>query len=252
MIFRVFLFLGVATWLSAQAVPGQNTVTPTQAAPAQPGQGVSAVPQPVPEYFLQPGDTVDVRFFFNSELNEQAVQIRPDGRISLQLVGDVQFAGRTVEQVSRELEKAYASIVKTPRATIQIRGYAGQKAFISGEVPKPGTISLLAPATVLSAIGEAGGITIKGDRNRVVLIRKMPDGTPKGQQIVLFAKKQPTPAALTPLQPYDVVLVPESKIARVDRWVDQFMRQLSPANLVVGFNYLWQNNSGVVTTPIPF
>jgi polysaccharide export outer membrane protein len=200
------------------------------------------------EYRLQPGDTVDIRFFFNSELNEQGVQIRPDGRISLQLVGDVTLSGRTPAEVAAELEKAYANVLKTPRITIQIRGFAAQKAFISGEVPRPGTISLASPMTVLAAIGEAGGITARGNRTSVVLIRKMPDGSPGMRTLQLYVNGHPTVAALTPLQPFDLVLVAESKITQLDRWVDQYIRQLIPANLNAGFTYLWQH--GLTSSPV--
>lgn len=220
-----------------------------------PADPITAPPAEQEQYRLQPGDVVDVRFFYNPELNEQNVQIRPDGRISLQLVGDVQFAGKTAEELSAELVKRYAADLKSPRITIQLRGYAAQKAFISGEVPKPGLISLSTPMTVLSAISEAGGITIRGNRNRVVLIRKMPDGKPASREIQLFASNKPTQIAMTPLQPFDVILVPESRVVRVGRWVDQYIRQLSPANLFVGFNYLWQNPSSSIpptTTPAPF
>lgn len=229
---------------SAPAAPAAQVATSAQAAPS--GQTPAAS-----QYRIQPGDTIDVRFFYNPELNEQGVQVRPDGRISLQLVGDVDFAGQTVEDLSRELEKRYAADLKSPRISIQIRGYAAQKAFISGEVPKPGVVSLATPMTVLAAIGEAGGITIRGNRNRVVLIRKMPDGRPARQEVVLFAYNRPTQQAMTPLQPFDVILVPESGVVRVGRWVDQYIRQLSPANLFVGFNYLWQHPSTTTPNPTP-
>ena len=130
MMLKTILFLGLINGLLAQMPDGQ------------------------PEYRLQPGDTVDVRFFFNPEMNEQGVQIRPDGRISMQMVGEVLLAGRTVGEVTRQMEKDYASLLKTPRVTVQIRGYAAQKAFISGEVPRPGTISLATPMTLLAALGE--------------------------------------------------------------------------------------------------
>ena len=136
--------------------------------------------------------------------------------------------------------------MKTPKVTIQVRSFGARKVYVSGEVPRPGTINLTGPLSVLSAVNDAGGISIKGNRNRVVLIRRMPDGGPGRKEIVLFVKGQPTRDAMTMLQPFDVVLVPESKIARVDRWVDQFVKQLSPANLFVGFNYMWQPASQVL------
>ena len=225
------------------AVPGPLP-NPAEAKPTQPQAASEADARPA--YRLQSGDTIDVRFFYNPELNEQSVQIRPDGRISVHLAGDVQVAGRTAEEVSRYLEEVLAKSLKTPRVSVQIRGYVVQKAFVSGEVPRQGTISLASPMTLLGAIGEAGGITIRGNRNRVILIRKMPDGTPARRDIRLFQGRRPTMDAQLLLQPFDVLLVPESNIARVDRWVDQYIRQLIPVNMAAGFTYLWQKNPGGV------
>jgi len=196
---------------------------------------------PDPQYRMQQGDVVDVRFFYNPELNEGSVIIRPDGRISLQLVGDVMLAGRTVEEVRKDLEAAYSSQLKTPRISIQIRGFSAQKAYVSGEVLRPGTVSLAASATVLTALGEAGGISLRGDRNRVVLIRRLPDGLPGKQELKLFSYRHVVGFRFCALKPFDVILVPETKIARVDRWVDQVIRQMIPLNLNAGFTYLWQH-----------
>lgn len=202
------------------------------------------------KYVIQSGDVLDVRFFYNPELNEQNVQVRPDGRISLQIVGDVELAGKAVEAATKEIEQLFAKELKTPRVSLQVRTFASQKVYVSGEVPRPGPLSLAGPQTVLGAIGEAGGATKLGDRKRAVLIRRGPDGAPVRYDIVLFAGKQPTREALAGLQPFDVILVPESKIARTDRFVDQWIRQLIPANMNVGFQYLWQNQG--TSTVLPF
>lgn len=207
---------------------------------------------PPPAYLIQNGDVLDVRFFFNPELNEQSVQVRPDGCISLQIVGDVRLAGKSVEQARRDIEALFAKEVKTARVSLQIRTFAAQKVFVSGEVPRPGLINLNTPLSVLAAIGDAGGITKLGDRNRVFLIRKSPAGTPEKLEVKLFASGKPTAQAMMQLQPFDVVLVPESKIARADRWVDQWIRQLIPGNLNAGFMYLLQNQTQSSIPIVPF
>jgi len=174
------------------------------------------------------------------------VAIRPDGKIELQLVGDVPLANKTPEEARKYIEQLYANQLQTACVTIQVRKFASAKIFVSGEVPKPGLIELEGPMTIVSALGEAGGITIRGNRKKVVLIRRASDGKPNMHELVLFESGQVTAQALMPLRPFDVILVPESKVARIDRWVDQWLRQLSPANLVVGFQYLKQSVS-----PIP-
>lgn len=218
---------------------------------AQQGQTAPPAEQP-PSYVIQNGDVLDVRFFFNPELNEQNVQVRPDGCISLQIVGDVRLAGKTVEQARRDIEELFAKEVKTARVSLQIRTFAAQKIFVSGEVPRPGLINLNTPMNLLAALSDAGGITKLGDRNRVFLIRKTPEGKPERMEVKLFASGQPTPQAMMPLQPFDVVLVPESRIARADRWVDQWIRQLIPGNLNAGFMYLLQNQTQSSVPIVPF
>jgi protein involved in polysaccharide export with SLBB domain len=234
------LFCPLALFVQGGAAP-KATETQTVGGP------VTDAPSDVPtNYQLMPGDVVDIRFFYNPELNEQGVAIRPDGRIALQIVGDVVLANKTPEEARKYLQQLYASELLTPSVTIQVRKFASAKIFVSGEVPKPGLIELEGPMTIIAALGEAGGITIKGNRKKVVLIRKASDGKPNMRKLVLFETGRVTEEALMPLRPFDVILVPESKVARIDRWVDQWLRQLSPANLVVGFQYLKQS-----VNPIP-
>jgi protein involved in polysaccharide export with SLBB domain len=213
---------------------------------AQQGKLTPSLTEPPPatdifiHYRIMPGDVLDIRFFYNPELNEQEVAVRPDGRIALQLVGDVEIASKTPEEARTLIEQLFASHVRTPSVTIQIRRYASNKVFVTGEVPRPGLIALEGPMSLIGVVSEAGGITIKGNRNKVVLIRRMPGGTAAKRYVKLYERGEITQEALANMQPFDVVLVPESAIGRTDRWVDQYLRQLSPANLAVGFQYLRQ------------
>jgi protein involved in polysaccharide export with SLBB domain len=194
-------------------------------------------------YRLAPGDTIEVRLFYNPELNEQ-VQIRPDGHISLSLLGDQEIAGKTIPEAVAMLEPLYAVHVRTAQVVIQVRTFAGQKVYVTGEVNRPGVVNLPGAMTVLEAIGEAGGIKLTGNRDVAVLIRKRPDGLPQRYRLVLSDGGAPTQQAATVLGPFDVVMVPESKISRLDRWVDQSIRQLIPITLSAGFNYIVDHTSG--------
>jgi protein involved in polysaccharide export with SLBB domain len=203
------------------------------------GMAAEAAEAVVTPYRLTPGDTIAIKLYFNPELNDQ-VQIRPDGRITLQLIGEVNVGGRTVMEAMELIERLYESELKTPRATLQVLGFAAQKVWVTGEVTKPGVVALAGNLNLFGAIGEAGGIKYTGTRDAVVLIRKSPDGTPSLRKVQLLTEDgQPTQDALGALQPFDVVLVPETQIAELNRWVDQYIRQLSPANLAVGFSYLY-------------
>jgi protein involved in polysaccharide export with SLBB domain len=225
----VFLALRCAWPAVTEEKTAQQTTPPVQAVPAG--------------YKLQSGDVIDVRFFYNPELNEQQVAIRPDGCISLQLIGDFHVAGYTPEQSRELLKTAYSHALRTPEVTIQVRNFAMNRIFVTGEVTHPGVINLSGPLSVLTALGEAGGATSKGNHRLCVLIRRGEDGGAIRMRVKLFEGGKPTAAAAAPLQPFDVVMVPEASVARVDRWVDEYIRQLSPANLVVGFQYLMQNQA---------
>ena len=107
--------------------------TPSQEATPKASEGLPAEQS----YRLQAGDTIEIRLFYNSELNEK-VQIRPDGFISMGLIGQVQAANHTVPELTSELEKRYTPIVKTPAVLVQVLGFANRKAFVGGEVIRPG------------------------------------------------------------------------------------------------------------------
>jgi polysaccharide biosynthesis/export protein len=188
-------------------------------------------------YVLHPGDVVELKFFYNPELNEN-VQIRPDGQIALALIGEVKISGKTPGQVTEELQALYRPIVKNPRIVLQVRSFAGQRVYVGGEVTRPGTVTLIDQQTVLDAIMESGGLKhTSGDY--LLLIRRGDVGKPFMQRVSLRNQNNlPSEASQMRLQPFDVLLVPESKIARVDRWVDQFLRQTNPASLNAGFSYL--------------
>jgi polysaccharide export outer membrane protein len=212
-----------------------QAVPPVQAGP----QAVSTAQER--DYRMNAGDVIDVRLFYNPELNEQQITIRPDGRVELQLIGDFEMAGKTTRQASKALEQLYLKTLTTPSVTIQVRTFAMNRIFVTGEVPKPGLVNLSGPLSVITALGEAGGISTKGNRSRVVLIRRTESGSAERHLVDLYDHGKPTLEASSMLKPFDVILVPEARIARLDRWVDEYLKQLSPANLVVGFQYLMQS-----------
>jgi polysaccharide export outer membrane protein len=223
------------------------TAVPLSCALAQTPQAFSPAPQSNSawDYRLNPGDLIEIRLFFNSELNE-SVQIRPDGRVSLQLIGEVPLSGLTLQDATALLNRVYLREVLTPRVSIQVRGYGAQKVYVTGEVQKPGVVNVPGPMTVYDAISEAGGVKHTGSTKSVFLFRKGPEGKPLEHKLSLYENGHLTEDANIQLSPFDVVLVPESKIAHVDRWVDQHIRQMIPVTATAGFAYLLQRNSSVV------
>ncbi len=201
-----------------------------------------------PAYRLTAGDIVEFRFYFNPELNDTA-ELRPDGRVSLQLIGEVVLGGLTIGQATDLIQDRYAGELRSPEVILQVREFARLMVYVTGEVPRPGPIDLIPELTLLQAIGAAGGPLPTADGNTVVLIRKSADGNPVGQRMEPYIDGDNDGDnirldSLAELSPFDVIVVPASRITRMGRWVDQHIRQLNPVNLSAGFTYVFQRVGG--------
>lgn len=164
----------------------------------------------------------------------------------MRFVGEVELSGHTVEEATKMIEERFSQYLKDPKVSIQIRGYAAQKVYVSGEVERPGVVVLPGDMTLLAAIGEAGGVRRTGTTKNVVLIRKGLDNLPHARKVALMRGGKPSAEAALLLRPYDMILVPESGVARLDRWVDQYLRKTNPINLSMGFSYIF-NQTGFLT-----
>jgi len=180
-------------------------------------------------YLLQPGDNIEIKFAYVPDLN-QAQIIRPDGKISLPLIHDVQAAGLTPSELQDALLKQYQdTALKSPELVVIVREFNSNKIYIGGEVGTPGAQPLLTPTTVLQAILQANGFKNTARANEVLLIRQRAGGGYDWQVLNLEkALSGESFAANIPLAPRDVIYVPRSDIANVDLFVDQYIRQVLP------------------------
>ena len=180
------------------------------------------------QFVILPGDTLSVKLFYNPELNEE-VTVRPDGRISLQLVNEIIAAGRTPSQLTEILSEQYRKELKTPQVTVIVRSFSGHKIYVNGEVNKPGDFVVTTSVTLLQAIASAGGLKETAENNQVIIIRK----TSAAKPLIIIADVE---AAIEgrdltqdiALLPFDIVYVPRSNIANVNQWVDQYIRKNLP------------------------
>lgn len=202
-------------------------------------------PAPIPvatrvadlSYMIEPGDELDVRFFYNPELNEQ-VTVRPDGAISLPLVGQIRAAGRSVDDLEAGLRQRYAGELRQANITVIVRGFAGQRVYVDGEVGQPQMVNILGNLTAMQAIASAGGLTADSKLEEVLVIRRGPGETP--QPVVIPVNLQRVLEGTDTrqdiaLQPYDIVYVPRTPVAQVNQWVDQYIRRNIPIPFGVGY-----------------
>jgi len=183
--------------------------------------GTLAPPAPQ-EYKISVGDKILVKLFYNPDLNQE-VTVRPDGKISLMLVHDVNVAGLTTSELTQQLTESYAKFLQQPEVAVILNTFAGQRIFVGGEVGYPGVKDLVGPTTALQAIAMAGGFRDTARRDEVIVIRRDDNG--KAITIAFDAEKAMKgidPKQDIYLQSYDLVLVPKSNIANVDLWIQQY------------------------------
>lgn len=190
------------------------------------------------EYILYPGDELDIRFYYNPELNTSVV-IRPDGRISLPLANEVQAAGISPSQLAERLRQAYEQELRRPELTVIVRSFNAQKVFVGGEVGSPGVIQAIGPMTVLQSIAQAGGFRETARISEVLIIRRDPNGQrpiviPVDLESVIDGSNTSQDIALAPL---DVVYVPKSPIANVNKFIDQYIRQNIPFGFGLAYGF---------------
>lgn len=184
------------------------------------------------EYRIALGDELEVKFFYNPELNE-AVTVRPDGRVSLSLVHEFVAAGRTPSELTEELTNRYAQEFDDPELTVIVRSFNAHRAYVTGEVNEPGEILLDTRLTALQAIARAGDFLPTARRRQVLIIRRDPYA-PAPRVVVLDLSGVQNGIGLLEditLMPYDLVHIPRTNIADVNQFVDQYVRQVIPFDL---------------------
>ena len=132
------------------------------------------VPPPPPSastepYRIGPGDLLDVVVWKEDQVSGK-VQVRPDGMITVPLIGDLQAAGKTPDDVAGQIRAGLTSYIDDPRVAVRVEATA-RRFFVIGNVKTPGMYDLRADQTVLQGLAVSGGLTEFADRNAVRIIR---------------------------------------------------------------------------------
>ena len=159
-------------------------------------------------YVIGVDDVLAISVWKEPELS-RTLPVRPDGKITLPLVGDLQAAGTTPQNLQQELHDKLAAYMAVPEVAVIVQEVKSQKYNIVGQVAKPGSYSLNESMTVLDAIAEAGGLGIYAKSNAIYVLRVRPDGSsvklPFRYKQVL---KGTNLSQNVNLQPHDTVVVP--------------------------------------------
>jgi protein involved in polysaccharide export with SLBB domain len=211
------------------------------------GRTILSDPVVMPEkpvsYLLSPGDSVEVKFAYAPDFND-AQLIRPDGKIAMQLIGDVQAAGRAPQELRDSLQAAFSSVIKSAELTVIVRKYAERHVYISGEVNRPGNVPIRSKLTILEAIMDAGGFTVPTAKLSTVLLIRNENGKWHGYSLNLEDQLHRGEVNQIELQPSDIVYVPRTTITKIDQFVDQYINKVIP---IIGPSYTKPVGNGSLT-----
>jgi len=133
-------------------------------------------------FVLGPEDVIEVVVWKTPELSRQVV-IRPDGKISLALIGDVVASGLTAEQLAKTIAGKYKAVKENPSVSVNVIEVNSYYVFLVGEVIKPGKLQLKSYTTILQAISLAEGFTQFASRNSIMVVRTTRDEDGKHKEI---------------------------------------------------------------------
>jgi polysaccharide export outer membrane protein len=179
-----------------------------QTASANTAAAVSAVPAPPPgDYTIGPDDVLTIVFWKEKDMSSD-VAVRPDGRISLPLLNDVDAAGLTPEQLRVKLAAAADKFLEEPTVTVVVKQINSRKVFITGQVPKPGPYPLTGPTNVVQLIAMAGGVLEYADSENIVIMRTV-NGRPMSYEFnYKDVAKRKNLGQNIELKPGDTIIVP--------------------------------------------
>ncbi|MBI1897547.1 MAG: polysaccharide biosynthesis/export family protein [Acidobacteria bacterium] len=183
-----------------QPPPEKRESRPT---PAEAASGPAAPVDPK-TYSIGPEDILLIQVWREQELT-RPVQVRPDGRFTMPLIGDVKAAGLTPEQLAQNITEALGNFINKPQVMVSVQSVQSKKYYITGAVNRTGMYPLVLPVTVLEALSNAGGFREFADTKNIIIMR--------GTQRLKFNYKDVVKGKKLeqniPLQDGDHIIVPE-------------------------------------------
>lgn len=149
-----------------------------QASPVSttPGSPVPAsAPPAITDYVIGPEDLLQITVWKNESLSRE-LAVRPDGKISMPLLHDIQAAGLTPMQLQEKLSTALGEFMPNPEVSVTVTEVRSYRISVLGEVVRPGVLQLKSDTTVLEAIALAGGFRDFASPSKIVILRKNGDG----------------------------------------------------------------------------
>jgi protein involved in polysaccharide export with SLBB domain len=180
------------------------------------------------KYVIIPDDTLQIRYVFHPDMNQEAV-VQPDGKITAALAGQLNVAGMTTSKLEEVLKQRTSDQLRDPEVVVNITRFAERNVYIGGEVAKPGMVRYRKGLTPLQAVIASGGFLDSARADSVVLIRAGDSSTNFVSRRLNLAESV-ADSVKEPLflVPHDVVYIPKTGIAEANLWVKQHITDLMP------------------------
>lgn len=134
------------------------------------------------DFFLGPEDVLEITVWRNQDLSRQTV-VRPDGMVSMPLIGDVQASGLTANQLAARIADRLKEFKESPSVSVSVKEVNSYNIFVLGEVNKPGKYQLKSNTSVLQAIAVAGGFTVYASKNKMQVVTTEVNGDGRPHEI---------------------------------------------------------------------
>jgi polysaccharide export outer membrane protein len=157
------------------------------------------------EYRIGVEDILEIAVWKEPQLSTTA-PVRPDGKVTVPLAGELQAAGKTAHELEAELAAKFGERIATPTVTVVVKEINASRVFVLGEVAKPGMYPMRGELTVVQALAMAGGLTEFADKGGIVILRR--GGTGEQQRLKLNLDDAVATGGAIELVPGDTVVVP--------------------------------------------
>jgi len=184
---------------------------------------------------LRAGDTITLSFFYNPDFRTSQT-IRPDGKIFLNLIGELYVEGLTPLELKRKVEKAYSRYVDKISTSVIINASAPNQVYISGAVAANRLISFQGQLTVLQALIRAGGLSGAGRLDNILVIRNQGTAEPLVFKVnvkrTIFKRDRDFV-----LEHHDIVYVPTRTIRKINQFVNEYIDGIIPKHVGSSFGF---------------
>jgi polysaccharide export outer membrane protein len=197
--------LVLAIWLGLSGMQGQDTKKPATDTGSSNGAAAAQASLGEAEYKIGPQDVLQIDVWKEPEIT-RTIPVRPDGKISLPLLNDIQATGLTSLQLAANIRDALKKFLNNPQVTVTVSAINSRRIYINGEVGHPGATPLTPSMTVLQALSSAGGFTQFARIKNIYILRQEGDQQvriPFNYKDVVAGKKPDVP-----LKAGDVIVVP--------------------------------------------